>query len=189
MGIHKKAKLLGKIIFYIIFVLVLLIVVGMFIAKVTDRVFFIGDKALIWVMTDSMEDEIPAESYIQIRKVEPSQIEVDDVITFHSDDPTLRGQLNTHRVVEIVDDGKAFITKGDVNVANDSYPARAEAVVGVHEKNLTVMTSIARFLRSKIGLFLILTVMSLMLVFSFAGDHIKKILKKTDSEGSSDEKK
>jgi signal peptidase len=187
MGIQKKVKLIGKIIFYIIFGAVLLLVIGMFISKISNRVFFLGDRATIWVMTDSMEEAIPEQSYIRIRKVDPSEIKVGDVITFYSDDPALKGNLNTHRVVELAEDGRSFVTKGDHNVAVDKYPAKADAVVGVYEKNLSVMTVIGRFLQSKIALLCILVLLAALTVYSFAGDSLKKKLPKNTKDSSSDE--
>lgn len=186
---HKKAKLVGKILFYIVFAAVLLLVVGMAIAKVSNRVFFLGDRAAIWVMTDSMEDQIPEKSYIRIQKIDPGEIQVGDVITFYSDDPTIRGQLNTHRVVEIVDGGASFITKGDVNLTNDKYAVKADAVVGRYEKNLPVMSFVGRAFQSPIGLFCILILMAVLIFFSFAGDTLKKLVKKTGKSSSSDEQK
>lgn len=187
MRMHKKAKLFGKIVFYAFFVAVLLIVVGMAFAKFNNQVFFLGDRATIWVITDSMEDQIPAQSYIQIRKIDPSQVQLGDVITFYSDDPTLRGQLNTHRVVEIAEDGKTFVTKGDTNLANDTYPVRREAVVGVYERNLPLMSMVGRVLQSEIGLFCILILMAVLIVFSFVGDSIKKLFRKSKQDSSPDE--
>ncbi len=189
MRIQKKAKLVGKILFYVFFFAVLLLVVGMMISKIGNRVFFLGNRATIWVMTDSMEDAIPAESYIQIRKADASEIREGDVITFYSDDPMLQGHLNTHRVVEIVDDGEAFITKGDNNVINDAYPARAEAVIGVYEKNLGFLTAAGRLFQTKIGLLCIFVLIAVVMIFSFAWEPFKKMLKKEKDTSSSDEQK
>ena len=188
MGIQKKVKLVGKILFYTVFVAVFLLVVGMVFSKMTNRVFFVGNRATIWVMTDSMEDQIPARSYIRIRKIDPSEVQVGDVITFYSDDPTLKGQLNTHRVVGIAEDGKSFVTRGDDNLGDDQYPARADAVIGVYEKNLPAMTFIGRAMQSRIGLLCLLGLMTVLITVSFAGDSFKKLFQTTDKASTPDEK-
>ena len=175
--------------FYTVFFAVLLLVIGMMIAKIGNRVFFVGDRATIWVMTDSMEEQIPAQSYIQIRKIEPAQIQTGDVITFYSDDPALQGQLNTHRVVQVVDGGASFVTKGDNNLAEDRYPVRADAIVGVYEKNLKGLSLVGRLFQSKLGLICIFLLTAAVTVCSFAGEPIKNLLKKTKTDASSDESK
>ena len=189
MAIGRKLKLFGKILFYTVFVAMLILVVGMLISKITNKVFFIGNRATVWVMTDSMEEEIPARSYIRIRKAEPSEIKVGDIITFYSDDAALRGNLNTHRVVEITDGGKSFITKGDNNLGNDKLPARAEAVVGVYEKGLPAMTVMGRVFQSRIGFVSIIILAVLLTVWSLAWDPIKKMIKEKKKDSLPEEQK
>jgi signal peptidase len=181
----NKAKLFGKILFYIFFFAVLLLVVGLLFSKINNRVFFLGNRSTLWVMTDSMEDQIPARSYILIRKADPSEIQVGDVITYYSDDPVLQGHLNTHRVVEIQDGGRTFITKGDANLVNDKYPARADAVVGVYEKNLDFLSTLGRWFQSPMGLICIFALLAVVLLFTYCSDFMKKIFKgKSKEEGA-----
>ena len=188
MGILKKLKLVCKILFYVVFVAVFLLVVSMVISKASNRIFFFANRATIWVMTDSMEDQIPANSYIQIRKIDAAEIKEGDVITFYSDDPMLKGQLNTHRVVEISDDGGSFTTKGDHNPGKDKYPVKAESVVGVYEKNLVVLSVIGRVVQTKVGLLCILVFMTVLITFTYAGDSFKKLFKPNNSASTPDEK-
>lgn len=84
------------------------------------------------VLTGSMEPEIPEGSLLVVRETDTDTIQVGDVISFFSPDPTLEGAVNTHRVVDIQTEngGKVFYTKGDANVLEDAYPVRAEMVVG-----------------------------------------------------------
>lgn len=50
-----------------------------------------------------------------------------------AEDPNKSGKLVTHRVVEILHDGEAFITKGDANVSNDSTPVPVKNVLGIEK--------------------------------------------------------
>lgn len=84
------------------------------------------------VMTGSMEPAIPTNSIIVTREVDASEIEVGDVISYFSKDPTLNGAVNTHRVVGIYEEeGTVYYqTRGDANNADDLYPPTADEVVG-----------------------------------------------------------
>lgn len=84
------------------------------------------------VMTGSMEPEIREDSLLVVEKTPPEDIEPGDVISFFSPDPMLEGAVNTHRVVRIEkENGRTrFITKGDANVIEDTYPTDASALVG-----------------------------------------------------------
>lgn len=176
----KKAKLICQIAFYVIFFATLLLVVGMFISKATGKVFFIFDRASVWVLTDSMEDEIPASSYIRIKRVDPAEIKEGDIITFYSDDPALKGSLNTHRVVGILEGGKEFETKGDNNLANDHYTAKADKVVGIYDGDAPLLTAFGRFFQTKIGLFSVFAFVIVLTAFTFFSDLFKKDKKEED---------
>lgn len=84
------------------------------------------------VMTGSMEPEIREDSLLVVQKTPPEDIVPGDVISFFSPDPMLEGAVNTHRVVRIEkENGRTqFITKGDANVIEDTYPVDASALVG-----------------------------------------------------------
>ena len=84
------------------------------------------------VMTGSMEPEIPVDSLIVVKKQGVQELAVGDVISFFSRDPSLMGEVNTHRIVEISEDGGElfFATKGDANNVVDRYITREEDVIG-----------------------------------------------------------
>lgn len=84
------------------------------------------------VMTGSMEPEIREDSLLVVEKTPPEDIAPGDIISFFSPDPMLEGAVNTHRVVRIEkENGRIrFITKGDANVIEDTYPTDASALVG-----------------------------------------------------------
>lgn len=176
----KKFKLVGQIAFYAIFFVTLVLVVGMFISKATGKVFFFFDRASVWVLTDSMEDEIPAQSYIKIKRVDPANIKVGDIITFYSDDPALGGSLNTHRVLEVREGGKEFKTKGDNNIAEDHYTAKADKVVGIYDGDAPLLTVFGRFFQTKIGLFSMFVLVIVLTAFTFFSDLFKKNKNKTE---------
>ena len=152
----RIGKKIANIVFYIVLAILAVLIVFLFSSRLTGKITFIGNRTAMWVMTDSMEDQIPAKSYILVRKISADQVKVGDVIVFYSDNPQISGSLNTHRVIEIIGDHEAFATKGDHNVAADDprYPARAEKVVGIYERNLPVLSFFGRLFLSPVGLIL-----------------------------------
>ena len=66
------------------------------------------------VTTGSMKPTYDVDTLIVVKKVDPETIKVNDVISFYSQDPVLDGAVNTHRVVEILEEeqGRVFVTKG-----------------------------------------------------------------------------
>lgn len=102
--------------------------------------------SVLRVLTGSMKPEIPADSMLLIQKADAASLQVGDVISFFSPDPSLNGALNTHRIVGIAEVGGSlqFTTKGDANLIEDQYPVDESRVVG---KVLFVSTRLGKLLR------------------------------------------
>lgn len=175
---RSTLRLVSKIVFYSIFVIVLALVAMLFISKFTGKVFFVGDRTAVWILTDSMDDAIPPQTYILIEKADPAEIKKDDIITFYSDDPVLGGSLNTHRVVEVIDGGKEFVTKGDHNIAKDEYTAKGDKIVGVYVDDIPFLTAIGRFFAKPYGLGITIGLIILLSV----GVYLPELLKKKPEE-------
>lgn len=105
---------------------------------------------VLWVKTNSMEDTIPAQSYILVKDVNSLDVKEDDIITFISDDPTLNGMLNTHRVIKVNNDG-TFVTKGDNYFGQDAYLVKPENVKYIYEKNLPFISIFGKLFTSPLG--------------------------------------
>lgn len=167
----KRRTIIG-IIGYVIIFLIIVTLVLVIISKATNHTLFVFKRTTAWVMTSSMEPEIPAQSYILLRKADASEVKVGDVITFLSDDPELKEKnaYNTHRVIKIIGNNEEFVTKGDANQIEDAYTAKAGSILGIYEKNLPVMTAIGRFLFSGIGMMITLTAILVIIMAIYVPD-------------------
>ena len=102
--------------------------------------------SVLRVLTGSMKPEIPEDSMLLVQKTDAASLQVGDVISFFSPDPSLNGALNTHRIVGIseVNGSLQFTTKGDANLIEDQYPVDESRVVG---KVIFVSTRFGKLLR------------------------------------------
>lgn len=175
---RSTLRLVSKIAFYSIFVIVLALVAMLFISKFTGKVFFVGNRTAVWILTDSMDDAIPPQTYILIEKADPADVKENDIITFYSDDPVLGGSLNTHRVLEVIDGGKEFVTKGDHNLAEDKYTAKGDKLVGVYVDDIPFLTALGRFFAKPYGLGVTIGLIILLSV----GVYLPELLKKKPDE-------
>jgi signal peptidase len=180
---RSTLRLVSKIAFYSIFVIVLALVAMLFISKFTGKVFFVGNRTAVWILTDSMDDAIPPQTYILIEKADPADVKKDDIITFYSDDPVLGGSLNTHRVLEVIDGGKEFVTKGDHNLAEDKYTAKGDKLVGVYVDDIPLLTALGRFFAKPYGLGVTIGLIILLSV----GVYLPELLKKKPDEAKNTE--
>lgn len=152
----KKKKTIGKIISDTIFGIFMGILGCFVVLSILEKTvnFSIGGNHIVWVLSPSMEPTIPAHSYILVKDCTAKDVQVNDVIMFISEDPAIKGQKNTHRVIEIKENGE-FVTKGDNNPFDDGiYSAKPENVVAKYKANLPFLSIFGRLNASPAGLVL-----------------------------------
>ena len=85
-----------------------------------------------YLVSGSMEPTIPTGSAVIVHKNESGIYEPGDVITFRSAEEAIYGMPNTHRIVEVIQNGAeyAYITKGDANSSVDTRPVSVGQIYG-----------------------------------------------------------
>jgi len=166
----KILRMILNIIGYAVVGISTVFLISVMISHINGNMTFIGRHALVWIMTDSMEETIPAKSYILIEKVSAADVKKDDIIIYRSDDPEIEGMFNTHRVIDIVGNNEEFVMKGDHNQAADKYNAAADKVVGRYIKGLPRLSLVGRFLATKMGVITsVTTIFALFVAICFPG--------------------
>lgn len=150
----------------IFLMLVAILALYVFSCQAQDRLPFFGKYALVRITTPSMEEQIPAGTYILIEKVdaeEAKNLGIDEIIVFNSRDPSILGKLNTHRIMafEVLDGETCYVTKGDHNVKEDDFRVRPSDVQGKYVRNLDGLTSFYNFVGQN---FAMVAVFVLMLI-------------------------
>ena len=151
-------KIVKIVVFAIIVCLVATCVAVSFLNRKNNRPTFVFGSALLWVETGSMEPTIEAKSYISVKKYDGGELNVGDVIVFvcKSNDTQINGQLVTHRIERIENDG--YITKGDASAVIDEWVVSEGDIVAVYKRSLSVLTTFGRIFSSYAGLILIFVV-------------------------------
>lgn len=181
MTFKQVLKKIVDILGYAVMLLLVAMTAFVLISNARGDVPFLGKYSVLFVLTESMEPEIPARSNILVEKVDPATLEVGDVIVFVSEDPSIKGQRNTHRIIEIVGDHEEFVTKGDHNVIKDEYTVPAANVVGKYSRTLHVMTRFSRLLATPTGFVMLIAIILVILMIMYLPD-LKKAEKKQEEE-------
>lgn len=147
----RRTRLVFCIVRYSLLLLVAAVLVVAALSKSQTGKNTVFGRSLVWIITDSMADEIPENTFILVKETDTDSIRPGDIITYYSDDPDIKGNLNTHRVIGISEDGKEFLTKGDHNNFSDDYNADREKVIGVYEKKLPTLTYLGRVMMKNTG--------------------------------------
>lgn len=163
--IKKNVKKIANVLFTIFFAVVCAFVLIAVYSKITGKM--VVPYSAIWVLTDSMEDTIPARSYILVKKTDASEVKEGDIITFRSREAAIQGNLNTHRVIKIIGDNEEFVTQGDNSQLADAMHVLPEDVVAVYVRNMPVFTFFGRVFSSTAGFIVCIFFMLVGTAFSF----------------------
>lgn len=161
-----------------IFITAMVLAAGYFMyCSMNSKVAFVGKYATVRIITPSMEPTIPTGTYIIVEKIGPDSVNEGDVILFYSRDIAIYGKINTHRVVEIVEDNgkRQFITRGDNNPVKDAYPVHEEDVIGRYVRNSDALTAFAGFFSKPYVFFLAVFIPCALLIVFGIKDVVKKL--------------
>ena len=127
------------------------------------------------VISGSMEPEYPVGSLIYVKDVDPSEIEVNDVITYilPNDMPS------THRVIAIDEENQLFYTKGDANKVEDGAPVHFENLIGTPVFTIPLLGYIAHYIQHPPGMYIAIAAGAILLILVFLPDLLKKDEKKS----------
>lgn len=168
----KVSKILSKV-FSFLMAIVLIFAAYLFITVVTTekgKVPSVFGYSFLRVATGSMEPTIHTNTLIIMKKTDPADIKVDDIICFYSTDPKIMNIPNTHRVVEInMEDGKpVFTTKGDANYLQDDYTVTGDRLVGVYQGSLDV-GNVLKIMQNRYFLFGLFMLLAVVIFFEILG--------------------
>lgn len=130
------------------------------------------------VMTGSMSPSISEGDYIIIKSA--GELKKGDIITFYSDDPTIYGKLNTHRIIGVAEDG-SYITKGDANAEADPVTVKPSRIVGKYAGKSRFLRWVNSFASSK-KLIMIAAVIPMLGVAIYEAATIGRITRESREE-------
>jgi signal peptidase len=131
--------------------------------------FFIGGHFSV-IMTGSMEPTIPVGSIVTIKKVNPEDVKVGDIITFKAGESTI-----LHKVIEkVVENGSFYFrTKGDANEVPDPWIVKPEDIYGALLLTIPYYGYLVHFAGTPLGFALLVLVPATILIVNV----VRKILR------------
>lgn len=165
---HKVLTVVG-IVLCVILIPILIINVTLIIKSYTnpDDVPSIGGWSPFIVLTPSMEPNINSGDLIFSKAIDPSDVKINDVISFFDPDSRDGTAVLTHRVKDIIteaDGTLSFKTKGDANDAEDRLAVSEDKLVGIYRFRIPGMGNVAMFMQTTAGLIVCVVIPLILLV-------------------------
>ena len=169
----KKRKEINNRIKKIIFIFLVIMLYNIvllymsYIDKFDTPQFYIY-KAYI-ISTESMQPTLNKGDVIIIKKAKKEDLKENDIITYKD-----KGEIITHRIVEIKPNGNKYITKGDNNIAKDEQSLSFEDIEGKLVLKIPHLGNMVAGLKN--GIVIILTILIFLII------HLNRIGMKEKSE-------
>lgn len=150
---YIASKILSWIVMGFLVVIGSLLLVYVVINKVYDAKGETPPIGLFTIISPSMTPNIGVYDVVFVKKTDPKDIQIGDVISYYSTNEYFGGIPITHRVVEkfSTDNGITFRTKGDANPVVDDEIIMSNNVVGVVKFVIPQLGRIQFFIASKFG--------------------------------------
>lgn len=153
----KFLKIVVDVLAWIILIAAFLVTIMIFSSTKNNGIASLFGVMPMSVQSDSMAPTFKAGDMILVKKIDDMYtLQKDDVITFYTIIDNAR-VLNTHRIVEVKDDGgtRSYITRGDNNPVDDEIPVYPSDIVGKWTgTKIKGGGKVLDFLRSKTGFFI-----------------------------------
>lgn len=173
---NKKRKTALSVVWNVISTAAVVIVVLLAILLVGVRIFGLQPFC---ILSGSMEPNYPVGALVYVKKVDPSEIKVDDPITFVLNEDL---DVATHRVVRIDTEKECFYTKGDANESEDGEPVHFKNLIGKPVFKIPYLGYVSNYISSPPGMYVGIAGALILLILSFVPDIIKKSDDKKDEK-------
>ncbi len=172
-SIKKILNIIGKIVSWAIFVILLIAAVFLIYYYIATKVYaskgagYEPKFSIYTIISPSMTPKINVyDTIVNVKVDKPTDIEVGDVITFISTSLLTTGTTITHRVIAITEEeGQiCYQTKGDYNNIADQACAKFNNVIGKVIFKIPQLGRVQFFLASKAGWLLCILIPALFII-------------------------
>lgn len=151
---NKILRVVGNIGFTIFMITMSLLIFITAQSRLTGREPALLNHRIYIVESGSMSPTLQIDSMILVKEMSKEEIKSGDIITYYSNNGDIRV---THRVVEVINNGENFITRGDANNVNDPSLLDGNKVIGKVITTIPLVGKIFKILSTRLAMALIIS--------------------------------
>ena len=176
---NKILKLIGDILYILLFVIVVLMLIVVILQRVTDNSISLGGYRLFTVATGSMEPKYEVGDILISKQVDANQIHVGDDVVYKGDEGSFKDKVVTHQVVSIREENgeKKLTTKGIANTEEDPE-IESNQVYGKVIYKVKTLSFIGQMIKNIYIFYFVIFVPIAIIIFR----QIRSLLRKDDDE-------
>ncbi|MEE3343053.1 MAG: signal peptidase I [Bacilli bacterium] len=168
---NNPILILWKIIKGIATILIVLIVLTIFIQRLSNNKLSLAGYSIYTVVTQSMVPKYQVGDMLLSKSIDPDTIKIGDDVTYQGKEGDFAGKIVTHQVIAIDGTGpnKIFHTKGIANTAEDPT-ITGDQIYGKVVTKLTVLSIITKIISNIYGMFFFIIVPVVVIIFGIIMD-------------------
>ena len=181
---NKVLKIIGNILYVLLFIIVLLMLVVVILQRVSDNSISLGGYRLFTVATGSMEPEYNVGDILLSKQVDINEIKVGDDVVYRGEEGSFKDKIVTHRVISIREENgeKKFTTQGIANTEEDPEIDSSQ-IYGKVIYKVKTLSFIGQIAKNLYVFYFIIFIPIAIIIFR----QIRVLLKKDDDEEDDDE--
>lgn len=186
MKILKKIVSIFSAIIFIICLALLAVVIITPKGENGSKVVNVAGYSIMTVLTGSMEPDYQVGDVVIVKKTATDELKVKDVITFYSKDPTMEGQIVTHRIIDITEENgqRLFETKGDNNQIADLEKVEEEDIIGRVQGRVPYVGKVTNFMQTNRAAFFLIVILPMLVIMASEVKDIIVIARSGDEDES-----
>ncbi|MBR3161157.1 MAG: signal peptidase I [Bacilli bacterium] len=172
---NKVLNIIWRIIKGITTTIVIIIVLTIILQRVSNNKLTLGGFSIYTVVTKSMVPKYQVGDMLLSQRVDTDTIKVGDDVVYLGNTDTFNGKIITHQVIQIEGEGqnKIFHTKGIANIVEDPTIS-GNQIYGKIVAKLTVLSLIAKVISNIYGMFFLVIIPIVILIFGVVIDVINE---------------
>lgn len=160
---NKPLKIISGIIKFIIYAFLVLLLITIFVQKISQNKKTIGGFMIFTVASESMVPEYNVGDIIFTKKIPEDELKVGDNITYIGSEGVVNGLVITHKLYEINEENgvKKYTTKGLANIIPDP-PIDYNQIYGKVVYKTAILSYIGRIITNKFVYYISFIVIGLL---------------------------
>lgn len=162
---RKITRLAGNLLFAVILLLMAVMVFFLLQSRLAGGTPAVAGYQIYIVLGGSMSPAFEAGSIVLVRPLEPSAVQVGDIITYREPGAAQNDLVTTHRVMAVSPaEPLSFITRGDANDSDDLLPVPAANLLGRVSYSVPYLGLLFNYVQTRTGILLLVMLPAVLII-------------------------
>lgn len=180
---NKILRLIGNILYTLLVLITVLILITVILQRTSNNNLSLGGFRIFNIATGSMAPKYEVGDVLLSKTVSPSEIKIEDDVTYIGKEGTFAGKVVTHQVIDIENENGnyKFHTKGLANTEEDPVISQ-EQVIGKIVYKVKTLSYISKIINNLYSFYFVIFIPLALIIFIEIRRTVKDIISNKKEE-------